>query len=42
MRGKAVQVIDDDDEYEPLIFDIEEVECRMTDIDERERSEMVA
>lgn len=38
--GKAVD--DDFDDYEPLIFDIEEVECRMTDIDERERSDTSA
>ncbi len=33
-------IIDDSsDDFEPLIFDIEEVECRMTDIEERDKKE---
>jgi hypothetical protein len=29
----------DSDDFEHLIFDIEEVECKMTDIEERDRSD---
>ena len=29
------------DDFEPLIFDIEEIECRMTDMEERDKSEEV-
>ena len=34
---KNLNVVDDSDDIEPLIYEIEEVECRMTDIEERER-----
>lgn len=30
---------DSSEDFEPLIFDIEEVECRMTDIEERDKHE---
>jgi len=30
---------EDSEDFEPLIFDLEEVECRMTDIEERDRSD---
>lgn len=33
-------IVDDSSEdFEPLIFDIEEVECRMTDTEERDKSD---
>lgn len=37
-EGGTQQYADDDHDFEHLIFDIEEVECKMTDIEERERS----
>jgi hypothetical protein len=30
---------DENDDFEHLVFDIEEVECRMTDIEERDRND---
>lgn len=30
---------EDNDDFEHLVFDIEEVECRMTDIEERDRND---
>lgn len=33
---------EDSDGFEHIVFDIEEVECRMTDIEERDRTDEIA
>jgi len=39
LEERKIHFDDDEDEFENLIFDIEEVECKMTDMEERAPTE---
>lgn len=38
-RNNQIQFNDSSDDFLPMVYEIEEVECRMTDIEERDKND---